>query len=139
VDELEARTHLDDRRPTLEEPRRARGADADADADARGHREPVVTTDAVPTAMPPRDRPTRVDPARRSSSAAAQGLEALLFLADEPLSVESLAEVLEPTPPVVEATLEAPRRELRGRGRGIEIRRVAGGWRMYTAAGARPS
>jgi segregation and condensation protein B len=70
--------------------------------------------------------------------ASRQGLEALLFLADEPLSVDSLAEVLEQEPAVVEAALEHLAASFAGDGRGVEIRRAAGGWRMYTAAGARP-
>jgi segregation and condensation protein B len=73
-----------------------------------------------------------LDPAQR------QGLEALLFVADEPLSVDALAEVLELEPEVVEATLEELAATFEADGRGMTIQRVAGGWRMYTAAAARP-
>jgi segregation and condensation protein B len=67
-----------------------------------------------------------------------QGLEAILFLADEPVQVADLAEVLEVDDDEVHAELEALADRYAADGRGIEIRRAAGGWRMYSAAGARP-
>ena len=68
----------------------------------------------------------------------ARGLEALLFLADEPLDVENLAVVLEAEPEVVEeALIELARRSI-AEERGTEVRATAGGWRMYTAPAARP-
>ena len=69
---------------------------------------------------------------------AVRGLEALLFLADEPVPVETLAEVVEAEPETVsEAVVTLSQRYL-AEGRGIEIRDVAGGWRMYTSPAARP-
>lgn len=67
-----------------------------------------------------------------------QGLEALLFLTDEPLNVDALADVIEHDPGDIEVALEALAARHRVEGRGIEVRRAAGGWRMYTAPGARP-
>ena len=67
-----------------------------------------------------------------------QGLEALLFLAEEPLGVEELADVLELEPDEVEAEVEVLAQRYADEQRGIEVRRAGGGWRMYTAAGARP-
>jgi segregation and condensation protein B len=67
-----------------------------------------------------------------------QGLEALLFLADEPLSVDVLAEVLERPPGDVEEAVTTLAASYRSQARGIEVRSAAGGWRMYTAAAARP-
>jgi segregation and condensation protein B len=67
-----------------------------------------------------------------------QGLEAMLFLADEPVEVEELAEVLEAEPETVAAEVEALAARYAEQERGIEIRRAAGGWRMYSAAAARP-
>jgi segregation and condensation protein B len=93
-----------------------------------------VTTDD-PQAMTEDPHVTTADPPLDLASR--QGLEALLFLADEPLSVESLAEALEQDPAVVEAALGHLAASFEADGRGIEIRRAAGGWRMYTAAGAR--
>jgi segregation and condensation protein B len=67
------------------------------------------------------------------------GLEAILFLADEPVEVDVLAEVLEQEPDTVLAELEALAADHLAAGRGVEIRRAAGGWRMYSAALARPA
>jgi segregation and condensation protein B len=67
------------------------------------------------------------------------GLEAILFLADEPVEVEVLAEVLAHPADVVVAELEALAAEYLESGRGMEVRRAAGGWRMYSAALAKPA
>jgi segregation and condensation protein B len=67
-----------------------------------------------------------------------QGLEALLFLTDEPLSVDALADVIDHEPADIEVALDALAASYRAADRGIEVRRAAGGWRMYTAPGARP-
>lgn len=68
-------------------------------------------------------------------TATRQGLEAILFLAEEPVTVDELAEVLELDPADVEGALHAVADELVERPRGFELRQVAGGWRMYTAPG----
>ena len=67
-----------------------------------------------------------------------QGLEALLFLTDEPLGVDALADVIDHDPEAIEVALEALAASYQAAGRGIEVRRAAGGWRMYSAPGARP-
>lgn len=66
------------------------------------------------------------------------GLEALLFLAEEPVSVANLAETLERPEDEVSARLEALAAEYLAEGRGMEVRRAAGGWRMYSSPLARP-
>jgi segregation and condensation protein B len=71
-------------------------------------------------------------------TATRQGLEAVLFLAEEPVGADDLAEVLEVEVEAVESELEQLAEHYAEQQRGIEIRRAAGGWRMYTAAGARP-
>jgi segregation and condensation protein B len=68
----------------------------------------------------------------------AAGLEALLFLADEPLHAVTLAETLELTPTEVDAACQGLAVRHRTERRGTEVRRAAGGWRMYSAALARP-
>jgi segregation and condensation protein B len=68
----------------------------------------------------------------------AAGLEALLFLADEPLDVVTLADTLELTPTEVDAACQGLALRHRTERRGTEVRRAAGGWRMYSAALARP-
>jgi segregation and condensation protein B len=67
---------------------------------------------------------------------ARQGLEAILFLADEPVRVETLAEALEADPDDVSAALADLAARYEADGRGIAVRQVAGGWRMYTAPAA---
>lgn len=61
------------------------------------------------------------------------GLEALLFLAAEPVPSEELARSLEVEPGEVDDACQALADELRLAGRGITVRRAGGGWRMYTA------
>ncbi len=67
-----------------------------------------------------------------------QALEAVLFLAEEPVSPGLLAEVLECDEPDVLEELAALRERLAGEGRGFVLRDVAGGWRLYTAPEAIP-
>ncbi len=59
-------------------------------------------------------------------------LEALLFVSDEPVSVLTLAEMLEVEPAKVEAALEDLRDTFVAKERGIQLREVAGGWRLFT-------
>lgn len=63
-------------------------------------------------------------------------LEAILFVAESPVPVEELAEVLEMSVGDVRAALD----ELDGRleMRGLELRNVGGGWRLYTRQEAFP-
>jgi segregation and condensation protein B len=59
-------------------------------------------------------------------------LEAVLFVADEPLPLTVLAQVTEEPRDRVEAELRAMAEELEASGRGVVLRQVAGGWRLYT-------
>jgi segregation and condensation protein B len=65
-------------------------------------------------------------------------IEAILFSAEQPLTAADLAEVLEVPRDDVEQILEDMAATLVGAGRGIVLRRVAGGWRLYTHPDARP-
>ncbi len=65
-------------------------------------------------------------------------IEALLFVAERPVPLEELAEVLEISRNDVENELETLRRSLNGDGRGIELRHVGGGWRLATRPEAFP-
>jgi len=62
----------------------------------------------------------------------AGAIEALLFVSDEPVSAVTLADMLEVDLVKVEQAVSALKDSLAGDGRGIEIREVAGGWRLYT-------
>ena len=59
-------------------------------------------------------------------------VEALIFVADEPITVKLLAEVLEEDKETVEAAVEALRDEYENRESGLQIREIAGGWQIAT-------
>jgi segregation and condensation protein B len=59
-------------------------------------------------------------------------LEAILLVVDEPVPDGTLADVLETTATEVIAELEALAVEYAQARRGFELRRAAGGWRLYT-------
>jgi segregation and condensation protein B len=59
-------------------------------------------------------------------------LEAILLVVDEPVAEVTLAQTLEQPVDVVTATLRDLAEEYAETGRGFELRRAAGGWRLYT-------
>ena len=59
-------------------------------------------------------------------------LEAMLFVTDEPVSVIDLSAMLEIDSAKVEAALVSLRDEFERENRGIQLREVAGGWRLFT-------
>ncbi len=59
-------------------------------------------------------------------------LEAMLFVTDEPVGTIALADMLEVDPREVEGALVGLRDKLESENRGIQLREVAGGWRLYT-------
>lgn len=59
-------------------------------------------------------------------------IEAMLFVTDEPVGVIELADMLEDDPKLVEQALVDLREKLEREQRGIQLREVAGGWRLYT-------
>jgi segregation and condensation protein B len=63
---------------------------------------------------------------------ARRALEAVLFLADEPISAIVLAQALERGRREVEALLHDLAREYEERASGIVLQQVAGGWRLAT-------
>jgi segregation and condensation protein B len=67
-----------------------------------------------------------------------RALEAILFVADEPLSAAVLSQAVEAGRRDVEATLRAMADGFDDRGSGIVLREVAGGWRLMTDPGAAP-
>ncbi len=62
----------------------------------------------------------------------AGALEALLFVTDEPVSALVLADMLQCDPERVQAELDQLRSTMAADNRGIQLREVAGGWRLYT-------
>lgn len=59
-------------------------------------------------------------------------IEAMLFVTDEPVGVITLADMLEVDPAQVEAELVKLRDKLASEERGVQLREVAGGWRLFT-------
>lgn len=62
----------------------------------------------------------------------AGALEAMLFVTDEPVTVLTFADMLEAEPAIIQETLEELHRSLEHDERGIQLREVAGGWRLYS-------
>jgi segregation and condensation protein B len=58
-------------------------------------------------------------------------LEAILFVADEPVPLNQLAQITETARDRVTEALEEIRSTCEASGRGVTIREVASGWRMY--------
>jgi len=73
-----------------------------------------------------------------SGAELAQLIEAILFVAEEPISREELAEVLGVARDDVDRGVGALRASLDERGSGLVVRETAGGWRLYTRPAARP-
>ena len=59
-------------------------------------------------------------------------IEAMLFVTDEPVGTIALADMLEVEPGQAERALVELRDQLEDENRGIQLREVAGGWRLYT-------
>ncbi len=59
-------------------------------------------------------------------------VEALIFVADEPIGAKVLAEVLEENKESVQAAVEELAREYESRESGLQIREIAGGWQIAT-------
>jgi segregation and condensation protein B len=65
-------------------------------------------------------------------------LEAILLVADEPVPVVVLAQVLERPRNEVTAQLNELAEEYKATGRGFDLREIAGGWRYYTREDCAP-
>jgi segregation and condensation protein B len=59
-------------------------------------------------------------------------VEALIFVADEPITAKLLAEVLEEDRDTVEAAVIELKNEYESRESGLQIREIAGGWQIAT-------
>lgn len=59
-------------------------------------------------------------------------VEALIFVADEPISVKLLADVLEEDRDSVDAAVRGLQTEYETRESGLQIREIAGGWQLAT-------
>ena len=59
-------------------------------------------------------------------------LESILFVAENPVPIEEMAEVLEIPRTEVEAALQSMQADLEQRGSGLVLRQAGGGWRLYS-------
>ena len=114
--------------PAADDPIRVRRVDPDAEPSI-GDEEPIAA--AAEPAPEPEPEPIlgTMDQAELRSA-----LEAIMLVVDEPVAEVLLAQVLdEPTDRVAE-TMRSLAKEYADAGRGFELRRAAGGWRLYTRA-----
>jgi len=74
--------------------------------------------------------PTDVAP--EASAEARRALEAIVMVADQPADAQLLAQLVELSPAVVEATLEGLAAEYEAEQRGFRLVKVAGGWRFQS-------
>jgi len=65
-------------------------------------------------------------------------IEAMLFVAEEPIPLSEIAEVLEQPTQVVADELAGYEKDLESAGRGLVLRELGGGWRLFTHPDARP-
>ncbi len=59
-------------------------------------------------------------------------IEALIFVADEPLTVKLIADVLEEDREIISAAVEELKNEYETRESGLQLREIAGGWQIAT-------
>ena len=59
-------------------------------------------------------------------------VEALIFVADEPITTKLIADVLDEDKQAIEAALEQLKQEYEARESGLQIREIAGGWQIAT-------
>jgi segregation and condensation protein B len=73
-----------------------------------------------------------VEASTEASTEARRALEAIVMVADQPADAQLLAQLVELSPGVVEATLEALAAEYEEQHRGFRLVKVAGGWRFQS-------
>lgn len=78
------------------------------------------------------DEVLEIEKASRSPAELMTLVEALVFVADEPVTSKLLAEVLEEERGSIEASMEELAKEYEAREGGLQIRSIAGGWQIAT-------
>jgi segregation and condensation protein B len=100
----------------------------DADAEDAAERARQLQVEVEPVVE--EEAPSAV----RSMSELMSIIEALIFVADEPLNVKTMAEVLKEDKGWIQTAVEALAVEFNERNGGLHLREVAGGWQMATRA-----
>ena len=83
-------------------------------------------SEAVEEALEREPRPTR------ELSELVAVVEALIFVADEPITSKLIADVLDEDKQAIEAAVEHLKEEYENRNSGLQIREIAGGWQIAT-------
>jgi segregation and condensation protein B len=81
--------------------------------------------------IPPTDEP-EAPPAARSLAELMAMVETLIFVADEPVTAKTLADVLREDKDWIHTALEGLADEFNARNGGLQVREVAGGWQICT-------
>ncbi|WP_438870657.1 SMC-Scp complex subunit ScpB [Paractinoplanes bogorensis] len=89
--------------------------------------EPVVAVDEADERTGETDLPGLTDDAELAGA-----LEAIMLVVDEPVAELQLAQILEQPTERIAATLDNLSARYTAAGHGFDLRRVAGGWRLYT-------
>ncbi len=77
------------------------------------------------------DEPAEDRPARNLSDLTA-AIETVVFVAEEPLSTKTLADILDEDKRVIQSAIEALSQEYDSREGGLQLREIAGGWQIST-------
>ena len=88
--------------------------------------ETETQTEIEPVAEAPTERPAR------GMAELVAIVEALIFVADEPITTKLLAEVLDEDRDAVDAAVSELQKEYESRESGLQIREIAGGWQIAT-------
>jgi segregation and condensation protein B len=95
-------------------------------------KEPVLSQDIVS-----RDSPSSLEEERPKfilgAPSIAAGVEALLLMADEPITVSEIAEICGTEAAEIEVTLLDLASQYEVQGRGFELREISAAWRFYTS------
>lgn len=68
----------------------------------------------------------------RTTAELVAAVEALIYVADEPVTAKLLADVLDEDKESVEAAIETLKQEYDSRESGLQVREIAGGWQIAT-------
>src|SRR6516225_571455 len=100
--------------------------------------EPLETPESPEAPEASENPDTDTDSDNEAGPGLRASLEAILLVADEPVPVVVLAQVLERPRNEVSAALNGLAEEYEIQGRGFDLREIAGGWRFYTRADCAP-
>lgn len=104
-------------------------------SEARAENESLDLPDDVPSQVEARteDLTLPADDAPARSAAEVMAIaEAIIFVADEPITSKVLGEIIGEDKETIQAAVEELQKEYEERGGGLQIREIAGGWQIAT-------